>query len=276
MRAVPSFCLRFVACSRCGRVPFSFRLRLNPVTTFLPCSTVRIPTFLTRSRGTACETGRASDGKTRSLSLSATRGVATSKGDGRAECQRAEGECVWALNQRARWTKRERDDPTHLRSTAATAATKLPCGFWSAIHAKRHCFLHQASETAPPSKQLREFLRATGGPLPETRTHTAALLPRLPRCCADVWGHLSLSLSPSRALCLSLLPRVWHRSRLFLISPCADLRHRLHVCVCVCEPGGMVLTVADLDDDVLTLTVRKADVGDLLPLALSCKRLHKG
>jgi len=38
----------------------------------------------------------------------------------------------------------------------------------------------------------------------------------------------------------------------------------------------MVLTVADLDDDVLTLTVRKADVGDLLPLALSCKRLHKG
>ena len=36
----------------------------------------------------------------------------------------------------------------------------------------------------------------------------------------------------------------------------------------------MLLTVADLDDDALTLTVSKADVGDLLPLALSCKRLH--
>tara|TARA_B110001450_G_scaffold224978_1_gene222918 strand:+ start:174 stop:1835 length:1662 start_codon:yes stop_codon:yes gene_type:complete len=37
----------------------------------------------------------------------------------------------------------------------------------------------------------------------------------------------------------------------------------------------MVLPVDNLDDDVLTLTVSKADVGDLLPLALSCKRLHR-
>ena len=59
---------------------------------------------------------------------SAKLGVAASEGEGGAESQRAEGECVQALNQRAR-----KDEERRPYSSAQNRGNKAASGFFSGL-----------------------------------------------------------------------------------------------------------------------------------------------
>ena len=98
--------------------------------------------------------------------------------------------------------ERERDDPTHLRITAATAATKLPCGFWSLVEPPPplRAKIHGVVWMAVPSPTLGG---GSSGALHGQQTRTTRQLRcRGCRGAAQMCGVISLSFSlrPARAL----------------------------------------------------------------------------